>query len=285
MALVQYHNEYGRLRKVALYRPTLIEIGQDDADKWMYISIPDAKRVLHEFEGIIRKFQDLNVQVEVLDSSECPSTPTSNMIYLRDVALVFQDRLLLANMKHGLRQHEPEKFRQLLGGNDKGYLATFLGLNQDVYMEGADILVIRENLLYVYVGSRTSSNVVDAVEQHFPGTTVKTIRANIHGVPQHILGGMHIMDKDLAARRVRYCTDTIEGYRFIDFDEDSEITEGFALNIVTLAPREILMPANRPATKQRLEAQGIICHEVEIQEIHKMGGGLACMVLPLWRDA
>jgi N-dimethylarginine dimethylaminohydrolase len=97
------------------------------------------------------------------------------------------------------------------------------------------------------------------------------------------LGGVHILDKKLASRRVQYRIDQIEDYDFIDFDENEEIREGFALNIVTISPREILMPANNPNTRKKMETSGIVCHEVSVQEIHKMGGGLACMILPLWR--
>lgn len=283
MALVQYDNEYKRLRKIALYRPLPNEIEQSDAEKAMYISIPDSQKVLSEFDEIVQKFIELGVEAIVLES-DSNQPLTSNMIYLRDVAFPFRDKIFLANMKHGLRQLEPAKFKLLLSSIDPSFNDTFVSLPIATTMEGADLLVLNDDLVYAYVGSRTSQSISSVIDRYFPETDVRNIEANIHGVPQHILGGVHILDEGLASRRTQYCTDELEGHRYIDFDETDEIRKGFALNIVTIGPSEILMPAHSPDIKRRLEAEGITCHEVEVSEIHKMGGGLACMVLPLYRD-
>jgi N-dimethylarginine dimethylaminohydrolase len=282
MALINYQNEYARLKKLALYRPTLDEIDGRDPTLSMYIERPEPKRVLQEFDGIVKKLEELGIEVIVLQPNE-DMIKTSNMIFLRDVAFAFRDKLLLANMKHSIRQSEPQKFKELLIAADIRFESTFATLDRAVTMEGADILALDSVLLYTYTGSRTSVNVADFLLRTFDDVRVESIQANIHGVPQHILGGVHILDEKTATRRTQYCTDAIEGYDFIDFNESDEISKGFALNIVTISPREILMPANNPDTKKKLEANGIVCHEVPVHEIHKMGGGLACMVLPLWR--
>lgn len=283
MALVQYNNEHSLLKRIALYRPARDEIEQEDAGAAMYTDIPNTLKVLKEFDGIVEKLQSLRVEVIVLEPSE-EMPKTSNMIFLRDVAFPFSDKIVLANMKHSLRQDEPGKFKQLLLAQYPDIANAFVELDNSITMEGADIFAINENLLYAYTGSRTSSGISLALRHTFSNIDIETINANIHGVPQHILGGVHILSDNIASRRVEYCTDIIKGYDFIDFQENTEIKNGFALNIVTLSPKEILMPANNPHTKKRLEEHGIMCHEVEINEIHKMGGGLACMVLPLYRE-
>lgn len=283
MALIHYKNEYSQLKRVALYRPAPDEIEQKDAKAAMYIDIPDPVKVLKEFDGIVEKFQSLGIEVVVLEQAEGLSK-TSNMIFLRDVAFPFRDEIVLANMKHPLRYAEPEKLKKLLLAKYPDAANLFVDLDKSISMEGADIFAIDEDLLYVYTGNRTSEGIDLALQRIFPNASVKTIEANITGVPQHILGGVHILSDKLASRRIEYCMDGIEDYEFIDFKEDAETKDGFSLNILTLAPREILMPANNPATKRRLEVNGITCHEVEVNEIHKMGGGLACMALPLYRE-
>lgn len=283
MALVQYRNEYSPLKRLALYRPAPDEIEQTDANAAMYIDIPDPTKVLIEFDGIVEKLKSLGIEVVVLEpSKEMPKT--SNMIFLRDVAFPFRDQIVLANMKYPLRRNEPKKFKELLQAQHVMANDMFVDLDGLLTMEGADIFVINEDLLYVYAGNRTSEKTSLALERVFPNVRTKLIDANITGVPQHILGGVHILTDRLAARRVQYCTDSIEGFDFIDFQESLETKNSFSLNILTLAPGEILMPAGNPLTKKRLEENGIICHEVEINEIHKMGGGIACMVLPLYRE-
>lgn len=283
MALVHYKSEYSQLKRVALYRPALDEIEQKDAKAAMYIDIPDPVKVLKEFDGIVEKLQSLDIEVVVLEQAE-GLPKTSNMIFLRDVAFPFRDEIVLANMKHHLRDAEPEKFKKLLLAKYPDTANLFVNLDKSISMEGADIFAINEDLLYVYTGNRTSDGIDLALQRIFPNTSVETIEANITGVPQHILGGVHILNDKLVSRRIEYCTDGIEDYEFIDFKEDAETKGGFSLNILTLAPQEVLMPTSNPATKQRLEANGITCHEVEVSEIHKMGGGLACMALPLYRE-
>jgi N-dimethylarginine dimethylaminohydrolase len=236
-----------------------------------------------EFDGIVDTLQKLGVTVIVLES-QADDVRTTNMIYLRDVAMAFQDKLVLANMKHPVRSSEPSKFQRFLTRYHKSFQNAYVKLDTAVSMEGADMFVIGKKLIYAYVGSRTSPNVAQCIEEVFPETDIRAIEANIHGIPQHILGGVHIVGEHTATRRIHYCRDNIEEIKFIDFEESNETSKGFSLNIVTIGPHEILMPAGNPTTKRTLESHGIICHEVAIQEIHKMGGGLACMVLPLWRE-
>lgn len=284
MALVHYYDEYSRLRKVAMYRPSFEEISQTDPSEVMYVRRPNPERVIKEFDNIVQAFGDLGVEVVVLEPDQSMSL-TSNMIYLRDVALVFRNDLVLANMRHDVRRQEPEKFRQLLLSKDAGYDPHFKLLETRPSMEGADIFVLDTRSLCAYTGSRTDSRVVDDLTRQYETVRVEAVSANINGIPQHLLGGVHIIDRNLATRRTQYCNSAIADLQFIDFDEDDEIASGFALNIVTIAPRHVLMPANRPKVRRRLESYGIRCAEVEIDEIHKMGGGLACLVLPLVREA
>jgi len=279
---VSYENEFTRVRRVVLYRPTIDEITQQDAQTAMYMELPDSAKVLREFDGIVAKLRELQIEVIVLEpSKEMPDT--SNMIFLRDVAFVFREVIVLANMKYPLRQDEPGKFKELLLQVSPDLKDSFVELDSTISMEGADLLAINKNLVYAYVGSRTDKGIISFLSRTFENVEGKVVKANIHGVPQHILGGVHIINDRLATRRIKYCQDTIEDFEYIDFDEDTETSDGFALNIVTVAPGEILMPANNPMTRKKLESRGVICHEVEVSEIHKMGGGLACMVLPLAR--
>ncbi len=284
MALVQYDNEYLRLKRVALYRPRLAEITVKDIQSHMYELSPDPTKVLKEFSGIVSKLKSLGVEVVVLEDRGAETEKTSNMIFLRDTAFVFNQTIMLANMKHQIRKAEPQKLAKLLCNNDSSYAKHIRDDLRENTMEGADLFVLSTSQLCLYSGLRTSKGTQTVLAESFPKTTIKAIKASITRIPQHLLGALHIVDEGLILRRYTYCKDSIGGFRVVDFDEGSEITNGFALNIITLGPREVLMPANRPNTQARLEAAGVKCHTVEIEEIHKMGGGLACMALPLERE-
>lgn len=284
MALINYSNEYGKLKRVALYRPRVEEIFQGNPEEVMYVSLPDASRVLQEFDRIVRAFQVLGIEVLVLhdDAGNLPNC--TNMIYLRDVASVINKKIIPANMKYPIRASEPDKFQKLLLKINPEYADHMLPVLDDEKMEGADILVLSENKICAYTGYRTEPDAIDKIAR-VENLDILDMPANIQHIPQHLLGGMHILDRDLLVRRSQYCSTDIKGYKSIDLIETDEITKGFGMNIVTIAPREILMPKNCAAMQTELEKFGIICHLVEINEIHKMGGGLACMTLPLERES
>ena len=72
--------------------------------------------------------------------------------------------------------------------------------------------------------------------------------------------------------------------KVIHLNEDSETVNGYACNVVTIGPKEIIMPAGNPFTKRHYEDNGLIVHETPTQEISMMAGSLACMTLPIKRD-
>lgn len=282
MALANYTNEYGKLIRVALYRPRFDEIFQGAPNDAMYSSTPEANKVMSEVNNVADAFTDLGVEVVLLEDPEQLQPQTTNMIFLRDVAAIIDDKIILANMKYDLRKAEPRKFKDLLIGKSELSESVFKELPGNMSMEGADIMISGESQILAYTGFRTSSEAIDEIASQFQ-LGVKSIPANIQKVPQHLLGAMHIIGPGKIARRPKYCSTEIDGFEYIDFDETDEIMNNFAMNIVTIAPNEILMPSGCPETKKTFEENGVKCHVVDIDEIHKMDGGLACMTLPLER--
>lgn len=283
MALINYCNEYCKLKRVALYKPNLNEIYQGDPGDVMYSDKPDPKKVLAEFSNIVEAYQSLGVEVITLEDRSGKYPQTSNMIFLRDVAAVIGDKIILANMKFAVRKNEPAKFKNLL--IDQGAIdeSGFMELSGSTTMEGADIFVKNLSHILTYTGYRTSANAVTEIAQRLDVTTT-SIPANIQKIPQHLLGALHIIGPGIIARRPKYSNIKIDGYKSVNFSESPEVKDAFAMNIVTIAPMEIIMPASCQETRARFERHGVKCHVVDISEIHKMGGGLACMTLPLERD-
>lgn len=282
MALIRYENEYARLKKVVLYRPHVDEIATSNIKKAMYSAIPDPVKVLQEFDSIVKCLRMLGIETIILEDY-FPRCNTPNMIFLRDNALTYADQLFIGSMKHQVRSQEPIKFQKLLLNKLPQIKTSLVSINSGTF-EGADLLVEGPGRMAAYTGNRTNKEAIRNLQTNLPSITITDIAANINEIPQHLLGGMHIIDKDLLARRSELCQEGLRNYQSINFSENREVTDKFSLNIVTIGPREILMPANCPATKQKLESYGVKCHEVTVNEIHKMGGGLACMVLPLYRE-
>jgi N-dimethylarginine dimethylaminohydrolase len=67
------------------------------------------------------------------------------------------------------------------------------------------------------------------------------------------------------------------GYRVLFLPDETEAARGGALNFVTLGPRQILMAAGNPQTQAFLEAEGVVCRTVQVDELLKAAGGIGCL--------
>ena len=67
------------------------------------------------------------------------------------------------------------------------------------------------------------------------------------------------------------------GYQMAWLPDLEEVEQLKAFNIVTLAPRKILMPAGCPYTQRFFEDQGVECITVEMDELVKAAGAIGCL--------
>jgi N-dimethylarginine dimethylaminohydrolase len=67
------------------------------------------------------------------------------------------------------------------------------------------------------------------------------------------------------------------GYTVVDIPENGEVRERQAMNIVTVAPRTVVMTAGCPATRELYRQAGLtVAAEREISQLMHGAGGLAC---------
>jgi N-dimethylarginine dimethylaminohydrolase len=95
------------------------------------------------------------------------------------------------------------------------------------------------------------------------------------------LGSVNLVDHDLAVAwgtspSMRALLARV-GMTVLDFESTAEVVAGRALNFVTLAPREIVMPAGSPQTRHRLEAAGVKVHEQAVAQYLRAAGGIGCL--------
>jgi N-dimethylarginine dimethylaminohydrolase len=73
------------------------------------------------------------------------------------------------------------------------------------------------------------------------------------------------------------------GCEVLRMPDEAELGRGLALSFVTLGPAQILMPAGNPRSQAFLEAAGVRCQTVPMEELAKAAGGIACLTGVLWR--
>lgn len=282
---IGYTDEYSKLTAVGLHIPRRKEVVVPYPKLVMFVEVPNYDKLLLEIDAYRKLLVSLGIKVvddaHFIDADKYGPYP--NLIYMRDLGVVTHDRLILANPKYNIRKGEEEIMLATVRRN--GYLGPTLSLPENVTMEGADFFWINEKHVLISVGNRTSPEFVEIFNKLYPDIKVQAVKAAEEGIPQHILGGAHIIDKDTIIQRKSIITHDLGFKNVIELEENEEVVNGFALNIVTIGPREIIMPEGNPKTKALYESHGIKVHTTPCYEIRKMGGALACMSLPLKRES
>ena len=281
-------NEYGKLKEVILHKPQQKELNSVSAEAAMYATVktPDYYKVLQEFNEYVLLLESLGVKVWVDDidhDNVCP-----NNIFMRDIAAVVGNTLIIGTPAYDIRKPEVENFKNFLATSGlQTRFKEIIHLNGTATFEGADLFVHDDKTIIVAVGNRTNIQAYDRLKLHFSrqGWSVHLVTALPEGIPQHILGGKHIVNKDTIISRTSLNSHIVHSSftNVITLEEDSEVVNGYSCNVVTLGPNEIIMPAGNPATKRLYEKHGLTVHETPTQEISMMAGSLACMTLPIKR--
>jgi N-dimethylarginine dimethylaminohydrolase len=188
------------------------------------------------------------------------------------------------------RQGEERVMTKVLRSNDVDY--TSLPLRMYDSWEAADILYDGEDF-FISWGGRTTEAAADALVDYLENKydlRAEKIPAIDAGVPQHLLGHKQFVAPHRLLSRdelsstqyiARNCKHTLE---VLALKETEEVIDGFAMNIVVVAPNVIIMPEDCPETKEQYEKWGMVCLTTPMSEIHKMAGGLTCCTCALVRD-
>jgi len=270
-------SEYGTLKWVALAIPALDAFDHlTHPGEASFVAIPDARKVQAEMNAYAGLLTWLGVKVTRFFYDQYP-----NQIFLRDLAFLFPDAALLANPKLEVRSGEENELARVLSN------LQFKPVYSQYPFEAADVLIISPDQMVVATGNRTAPGAVELLrrvaDKH--SIHVKEIEAINSNIPQHLLGHKHIVGPDRLLSRFQLSDDDLGMRDVLHLPETVEIVEGYAMNIVTVAENTIIMPAGCPQTRDIYTREGLTVYETPMTEVHKMGGGLACITLPLERDS
>jgi len=275
-------DEYSRIESVLLHIPRQQEVIVKNAADVMFKQVPNYIKLLEEIDQYRTLLRSLDIKVyDDVDFKDTDLNPFPNQIYMRDLAVITPDHLIVANPKYKIRQGE--QYNMLTTLRRHGYVGRIVELPNDVHMEGADFFWVSKDEVIISVGNRTSSQFADMFKSLYPSINVRTVEAAPEGIPQHILGGAHIIDSDTIIQRKAIIKHDLGFKNVISLDETDEAKNRYAMNIVTVGPMEIIMPSGNPNTKSLYESYGVKVHESPAFEIGKMGGAFACQTLILKR--
>ncbi|RME25205.1 MAG: amidinotransferase [Deltaproteobacteria bacterium] len=278
-----YRSEVAPLREVLLSWPGRSIAEVDDPDAWLMLERPDLGALRDQADAVIAAFEDLGVAVHV----DRPPDAPPNYLFMRDLAFVTPEGAVLARPAAAVRAGEERWMAAALAGLGIPIRCTLRGR---ATFEGADALWLDREHVLIGRGRRTNASGADAVAAVLADQGVVARVVDLPTGTQHLLGVVVLVDDDLAFGHGGRMTDAIaqalrdHGIRLEVVEPDEEVTARRSLNLVTVAPRRVVMPAGCPRTRARLERAGVEVHAVEVGEYVKAGGALGCLTGILRRD-
>lgn len=277
------NSEFGRLCSVLLHRPGP-EIGSyPDPARIQHLAPIDHHALMREFDAVTACFENLGIVVNLIDP-----TPVNedvwyqyNLMYCRDLFFMTPHGAIMASMGNLARMSEPLYAARSLEALGVPLLHSVAG---DGRFEGADALWLNEDLVVIGVGNRTNQRGYEQIRAVLERQGVSCIALPSRQViTQHLLGSVQIVDRNLALVRdgiidcdiIRFLGE--RGFEVVAIPESSEVRLRQSMNIVTIAPRTVIMTSCCDETRKMYLKAGLkIAAELDLTQLMCGAGGLAC---------
>ena len=279
------HSECGTLRAVLMHRPGPEIDDVADAGTALWYELLDPARARAQHDALTDLYRGHGVAVHELGDV---ALDKPNSYFCRDVFAMTPFGAVLARPASASRAGEERQAAAALARVGVPILHSVFGTGT---FEGADVVVVSDDLVFVAEGMRTNREGARQVAQAFRDAGVEQVE--IVQLPYgcgHIDGMLGIIDRDLA---IIYPTQLpwrvyellrAHGFRFVDVPDPGEARHGMAINMVPLAPGVVVMPSGNPITRAALEAAGVTCVEAEVDELMKGAGSVHCMTGVIHRE-
>ncbi len=277
-------NEWGRLKSVLMHRPFAELAASADPDGVQMLEPLDMERASIQHDHIADAYRSAGVTVHLVDP---PVAPHPNQMFVADLMVMTPEGAIVCRPASKVRAGEERWIARRLADNGIPILRTISGA---ATFEGADVLWVDAHTVLIGRGMRTNQEGVAQLSTLFDTLGIASVVVDIPYGAMHLMGILRIVDKNLAvAWPERVAVSAVQllrdkGYAVYFVPDQDEARTGFALNMVTLGPRKILMAAGNPVTQKFYENLGITCLTVAVDELAKAAGAIGCLTGVLHRE-
>lgn len=286
------HSETGKIKRILLKRPKDAFRGQDHIDtNWRdlhYKGRPNYDAVVEEYSHFVELLRNAVAHIHYLSRD---NNTGLDSIYVRDPALITKRGAILCNMGKKQRQGEPASMGKYLSEIGVPVLGSITGKGK---LEGGDVVWLDEHTIAVGIAYRSNTEGVRQLSDLTAGIIDEIIPVPLphwNGKEDcfHLMSIISPVDNDLAVVYSRLMPVPFREYlisRGIKMIEvpDAEYTS-MGCNVLAIAPRQCIVLAGNPITKQMLENEGVEVFEFNGEELcHKGGGGPTCLTRPIFRE-
>ncbi|MFN3268516.1 MAG: dimethylarginine dimethylaminohydrolase family protein [Zestosphaera sp.] len=230
----------------------------------------DYRLALKQHEDYVRVLQEEGIEVYKLPQLE--GFPDS--VFIQDTAVVRSSvkRALISRFGAPSRRGEESSVREFL--SMMGF--TITDVVEPATLEGGDVLVTGEGVVFVGITSRTNSNGVEFLRSFFKDLKVVAIPNN---KVFHLLSAVNYVGNKTLVIVPEYVDPSyFNGFRLIRV----ALEEAYAANMLYLGNNKVLIPEGYPKTVERMRSEGYKVIEVDISEFRKCDGGVTCLSLPFY---
>lgn len=277
-------SEWEQLAAVLLHDPGAELEGLDDPDTVQMARLPVVEKLRAEHAALAELYRAQGVEVHRV-APDRPVPP--NLLFCRDLFAMTPEGAIVSRMASSVRAGEERFVARRLAALGIPILLTVRG--PGTFEGGAELLWVDRRTALLSTGLRTNEEGARQVEGLLRAMDVEVVRAHLPVGTMHLLGTLNLIGPDLAMAwpgstpyaAIRLLRE--RGYRVLYLPDREEREAGMALNFVTLGPYRVLMPARCPRTRSLLEQAGVTCLELDVPELIKAEGAIACATGILWR--
>ncbi len=269
-------NEWAQLKSVLLHAPGEEWDHIPDPDAALMEEAPNLQLAREQHDTIAQAYKSHEVEVHYVEPDK---TPPPNLIFCADLFVMTPEGAILARPASTVRAGEERWVARRLADLGIPIVRTLRG---KATFEGADLLWLNDETALLGHGLRTNAEGAAQVSEALEWMGVRVMLVDLPIGSMHLMGMLRFLDRDLAVGwpgRLSYVAVEAlreHGYKVILIPDETEARR-HALNVVTLGPREILMPAGKPITQAFYEDHGVACHTIETGELNKAAGGIGCL--------
>jgi arginine deiminase len=276
-------DEFSNLVSVLLHRPGEELSASSDPAAVCMLEPLDLSTARQQHDALAQAYREAGVRVLYLQP---PALPPPNTMYMADLFFMTPEGAILARPAMPVRRGEERLAAEGLKTQEIPLLGA---VREGGTFEGADALWIAPGRVLLGRGQRTNPEGANQVKVLLRGIGAEVVEVDLPVEVMHLMGVLRFLDADLAVgwpgRLPDKAAKVLEssGYRIL-FPSEEEELERMAMNLVTLGPRRVLMPAGCPRTQGVFEKEGVTCISVDIDELSKGAGGIGCLTGVLHRE-
>ncbi|TJY37951.1 dimethylarginine dimethylaminohydrolase family protein [Pontimicrobium aquaticum] len=292
MKKATHHSEYLKLKAVYI-KPAKNAFVSDIylGEQWRelnYLSRPDFDSALEEYKTFQEYFLNNNIETHDFPFD---NNVQIDSIYCRDASIATDFGMIICNMGKGGRINEPQSHSEIY----KQANIPILGIIEAPgTLEGGDVAWLDSTTLVVGHTYRTNEEGIAQLKALLEPKGIDVVVAELPHYKGkndvfHLMSILSPVDKDLVVvysplMPIKFRDELLNrGFELIEVP--NEEFESMGCNVLVIAPRQCLMVAGNPKTKQLLEDAGCQVTTYKGEDISvKGGGGPTCLTRPMHRS-